>query len=219
VLDATGRIALAQNENDLADLAFSTPDRVRCLRDGRILFASAERHFPSLKSGDENREQLFAFAPDPRPAISPLIPPARLPSLPPALARFEVSPDEKQVLFSSDNGDVHVFTLSTGEIEKIPGSLYSGGEYPAPAWRKPGEFTYAARISPATGKPAGASESQARDAIILRRGHDETVLTDNWKPETIECFLQDGKPGNGPQISSPTPQKNPPGPSLSAHQP
>jgi hypothetical protein len=200
VLDASGRIALAKDGEDLANVPFEDSDRVRCLRDGRIVFAARVLRLPSLKSNDDNREQLFAFSAQPQSAVVPLIPAERLAELPPSLDRFEISPDERQVLFSPDNGEVYVLTLLSGEVEKIPGSLSSHGRYPAPAWRKPGEFTYSARISAATGKAVVPPGAPARDAIILRRGQNETVLTSDWTPEAIGRFLQDGS-DNGGQIS------------------
>jgi hypothetical protein len=200
VRDASGRMAPAKNGEDLANVPFDDSDRVRCLRDGRIVFAARVLRLPSLKSSEDNREQLFAFSAQPQSAVVPLIPAARLADLPPSLGRFEISPDERQVLFSPDNGDVYVLTFLSGGVEKLPGSLNSGGRYPAPAWRRPGEFTYSARISAATGKAVVPPDGSARDAIILRRGQDETVLTSDWTPGTIGRFLQDGS-DNGGQIS------------------
>ncbi len=190
---AGGRVALAGKRKDLAEVVFDASDRVRCLRDGRVLFAAPDVHFPGPASANGRHEQLFAVDLAGDEPVAPLIPKDRRADLPPVLAAFAVSPDEKQILLSSDSGDLQVLTLRSGKVEQLAGALNSGGHYPAAAWRKAGEFTYSAKISLATGKPALASDRATRNAIILRHGDEETVLSRAWTDEEVRRFLPDDK--------------------------
>lgn len=177
VLNADFQIAVADHGQELAGLALTELNRVRCLRDGRIIFNAVELQLPMASEDfSDEHEQLFAIDPARQPTLVRLIPRKRMENLPQSLAFFEVSPDEKQILFGDFNGAVSLLTLATGEVSQIQ----SGGKKDdklrcAPSWRAPGEFSYAKRNSLLDGKrPARAAEA------VLRTGEKEKVLSATW---------------------------------------
>lgn len=186
VLDAQGRLRIAADPEYLAGWVFSDQSRVRCLRDGRILFNAAEFSLP-IAAADygEQHEQLFALDPAHQSTLVRLVPRKQEENLPKSLAFFEPSPDERQVLVGDLNGRVALLTLATGEVQTIqpPSKETIQG---APAWRAAGEFTYTRFSPPKDGaRPPRAAE------IVLRRGEHETVLSRDWPDEQVNALVSD----------------------------
>jgi hypothetical protein len=169
-LDEKGRVHLDdESPRELAGLIFQDENRVRCLRDGRVLFDAAEFHLPLAGSDHSPREQLFAIdRMKEKSAVVPLIPKNELDRLPNPLAFFYVSPDETQVLFGGGS-DVSILRLADGRVEHFAVQMVSkdDGSPPLPMWRRAGEFTYLKSATP-------------RNELILRRGEMETVLSRTW---------------------------------------
>ncbi len=181
VRDAGGRIQVAPKPDFLAGVLLNGFGRVRCLRDGRILFNTAELNLPfAAEDYDNPREQLFALEPGRQPNLVRLIPHKREADLPTQLAFFEVSPDEHQVLFGSTKGEVCLLTLATGEVEQIQ-SAERDSPPCAPVWRMAGELTYVKRAAGKDG-PAGAH----RAAIVQRKGKEEVVLSRAWPEDVVK---------------------------------
>jgi hypothetical protein len=181
VVDDHDQIKVAENTEDLAGLVYSNTTRVRCLRDGRILFNTTEFQLPVAKNdADAERERLFAFDPARQATLVRMIPRNNEDHMPKVLTFFEVSPDEKQVLVGGYEGEVSVLTLATGEVQQVQES----GEYSlmaAPVWRKDGEITYAKRNPEADGK-----RPDRKAEIVLRKGDKESVLSQSWSSDLLE---------------------------------
>ena len=189
VLDAAGKLQIKPEQTDLAGLIFSDQSRVRCLRDGRILFNAAEISLP-IAAADygEQHEQFFALDPARQATLVRLIPRNRQDALPKGLSFFEVSPDERQVLRGDFNGNVCLVTLATGDVQRIQDGTKDGLQG-APVWRVAGEFTYTRRTPVKDGtKPSRAAE------IVLRRGDQEKVLSQTWSAEIVNTLLSEKKP-------------------------
>ena len=191
VLDASGRIQPAAESSDLAGLIFHQQNRVRCLRDGRVLFNASPFTLPATGSNEKDREQLFMLDRGGEMTVRPLIPPAQLEQLPKALSIFEVSPDESHVLFCGDNAEVWLFTLATGAVERVAARLESdkgkgeGENYPAAVWRASGDITFLRRTTSAPGQIGpGFFE------LILRRGTTDTVLSRDWDPAILRRLIE-----------------------------
>ncbi|HTZ22014.1 MAG TPA: hypothetical protein VMC06_14105 [Opitutaceae bacterium] len=181
VVDDHGQINVAEKAEDMAGLMYSNTTRVRCLRDGRILFNTTDFQLPVAKGdADAERERLFALDPARQATLVRMIPRDNQEHMPKVLAFFEVSPDEKQVLVGGYEGEVSVLTLSTGEVQQVQES----GEYnlmAAPVWRQDGEITYARRNPTADGK-----KPERKAEIVLRQGDKEKVLSQGWSDDMLE---------------------------------
>lgn len=181
VLDATGRIDISSDKRAMAGVVFSAFARVRCLRDGRILFNAAEFSLPmSIEDfSGEQQEQLFAVDLKRPATLIRLIPRKSEDKLPQTLAYFEVSPDEQQVLFGGTKGEVCLLTLATGDVSVVQGAdqkVYQG----LPVWRKAGEYSYVKRSKANNGaEPARPVE------IVLQSGDEESVLSSSWADDVL----------------------------------
>jgi hypothetical protein len=179
VLDGTGRIRLAEKTRDLAGLIFQGQNRVRCLRDGRVLFDAAEFHLPLAGQDRPTREQLFAIDRTKENApLTALIVATERTKVPDILTPFEVSSDERQVLFNA-GADVAVLTLATGAVERLALQVFnSTNEHnpPQPVWRRAGELVY-------------VKMGDARQELVLRRPSGETVLSRDWPDAVLKQLI------------------------------
>ena len=186
VLDADGQIKIAEKAEDLAGLYFQDQTRVRCLRDGRILFNAAEFNLPvSVKDFGGDREKLFALDLARQATLVRTIPRSEEEKTPKNLTFFEVSPDEKQVLVGGFDGEVSVIALATGNVEE----LQQAGEYclmGAPVWRNAEEITYARRNPAVEGKNPSRKGEIVLRKVVLQKGDREKVLSQNWSTEMLE---------------------------------
>ena len=152
-----------------------------------MVFNAAEFDLPAAPDDIEGaREQLFAVETARQPTLVRLITRQAEQELPGELGFFEVSPDERQVLFGTSGGSVHVLTLATGKVQKVQSSDKKKGKMDvmvAPVWRRAGEFTYLKRLS---------SEDRPAE-IILWNGGQEIVLSKDWTSEFIRQLVDDEK--------------------------
>lgn len=179
VLDEAGHVRLEAGPRELAGLIFQVENRVRCLRDGRVLFDAGEFHLPLAGSDRNTREQLFAIDRTTETLkVVPLIPRDELDRLPNPLSFFEVSPDETAVLFGGA-GNVPVLRLADGRVEHFAGPVVEDSKHnpPLPVWRRPGEFTY-------------LRAGEIRNDLVLRNGDTETVLSRDWPDETLKKLIE-----------------------------
>jgi hypothetical protein len=191
VTDGAGQIKIAENATELARLSFSDeyPSRIRCLRDGQILFNAFEITLPVAQADASiHGQRLFALDPARHATLVRMIPLSAEDKMPGCLSFFEVSPDEKQLLVGGLAGEVCVLTLASGEVENLQNDAEPAFKT-VPVWRKTGEITYARRNPPVDGKaPERAFE------IVLRKDGQETVLSHGWSKEMLDgvCARHDG---------------------------
>ena len=188
VVNVAGALEIADKPVYLAGVMFSSYARVRSLQDGRVLFNAAEFDLPfASEELGGRREQLFAVDPSRQPTLVRLITRKGEEELPRQLSFFEVSPDERQVLFGTPEGDVHVLTLATGQVGEVQSAAQvrevqsADVTIPeqmqgAPVWREAGQFTYVKRPSANKGRPA---------EVVLWNGEQEVVLSEEWSSEFI----------------------------------
>jgi hypothetical protein len=176
ILNAAGKIQIQTKADDLAGLLFAANNKVRCLSDGRIVFASADIHLPCTALDMPQQPQLFALDPERETGVIPLIPRSVQGSLPAKPAFYEISPDGKRVAVFATKGAVVVLTLATGALDTVQaaGSVDTAS---APAWRSASELCF---ISTTNGQPA---------QVALWNNGTTRVLSANWPAEARSGFL------------------------------
>jgi len=189
VFDAAGQLKLQENPDELAGMIFSNLVRVRCLKDGRILFNSVKFSLPiSSKDIDTERENLFVLDPTRQATLVRVIPRGEEENMPKNLTFFEPSPDEQRVLVGGVDGDVSILTIATGEVAR----WQKAGDYnlmAAPVWRNNEEFTYARRNPTAGGKPPARKAEVVLRRITSQNSGEETVLSKDWPVDTLESVF------------------------------
>jgi len=166
---------------DLGVVIFGDTLRVRCLPDGRILFAAAEGALPSVNSDFSNRLTLFFLDPRQAGSISRIIPRSADERLPDRADLFEVSPDGKYAAVPGDKGRISRVTLATGEIVAIVDKDGTGDLHTIPAWRNSQQLCLIA--------PAGSGyTSSRRDEVILWSEGQASIVSQNWPDKVLEAI-------------------------------
>jgi hypothetical protein len=145
VIDSSG-VPVAGASKPLAMSAFAVPPRVRCLPDGRVLFAGVPMTLPAAEVAGASR--FFVVPAAGGMNSGPVAIPGDPATLPTDLAAFAVSPDGRRVAIAESGSDaVAVLDLSTGAIEMVSPARGAKSRT-LPAWRGKDEFYYAALPAP-----------------------------------------------------------------------
>lgn len=179
-----------QNE-DLAGVLYSPALRVRCLKDGRILFSTSEMHLPATPNKMPKEQSIFALDPAKPETVTNLIPPKALASTGGLADYFELSPDAKSVSLLSPQGHVLILTLATGEVtacqkDTIQVQTDNGDLNPriVPQWRTSNQLTYVRLVeNPKPGQPVAE--------VVLRNATtgDCKSLSAKWPAASVRGFL------------------------------
>lgn len=192
VFSDSGQIKLQEKPDDLAGTLFSSHVRVRCLKDGRIVFNAVEFSLPvATKDVDAEREKLFVLDPARQATLGRVVPRGEEENLPKNLTFFEVSPDEQRVLVGGFEGEVSILTIATGEV----GKLQKAGDYnlmAAPVWRNNDEITYARRNPAENGKQPARKAEIVLQKVSPAKGDHETVLSKDWSADVLESVFSGG---------------------------
>ena len=174
---------------DLAGILFRKETKVRCLRDGRVLFATGEVHLPSTTQDMPERPGLFAVDPGRQPVVIPLITRQAAAQLPDGLFFFEVSPDGRRVCVQGGEGALAVLTLATGDVWTLHTDEEADKLRTIPTWRTANELCY--NFGPAPG-----DEGARAEIVLATLDWDETrikrtVLSQDWPEGAVRGFLID----------------------------
>jgi hypothetical protein len=184
-------LASPPDPEDLAGILFSNAqNRVACLPDGRVLFASCEVSLPATETARDIT--LFALRPGAPSAIERVVASAAQSKMPSRVDRFSVSPDGRFVALPGENGALAVLSLETGDVMPVQGAIANHKEtdkyensfvVPAPVWRKSNELCYA----------VGAGEIVAgsrRAEVVLRPiGGTPRAISQTWPDALTDAFL------------------------------
>ncbi|MFO1478069.1 MAG: hypothetical protein U1F98_15640 [Verrucomicrobiota bacterium] len=183
VVDEAGALNPGGRGEELVGLVFNENARVRSLRDGRILFASEEWRLPATTKEMPQRQQLFSFDPAKQSTLTAVVPVGARENLPAGLGYFEVSPDQKRVVFAGGKGEIAVLTLASGEVEQVQGE--TGRDLKSlPSWRFPRELCYVSSSAAATNAATGQSE------VVLRENGKMRVLSAGWPAAARAGWLE-----------------------------
>jgi hypothetical protein len=176
VLNAAGKIEIQSKAEDLAGLLFESINKVRCLSDGRIVFAAADVHLPCAALDMPQQAQLYVLDPERQTTVIPLIPRGVQEGLPVKPCFYEVSPDGKRIAILGEKGTVAVFTPATGDLQTVQAA--AGGEaVSAPAWRSANELCF-----------ISSAENQPQQVSLWKEGTARALST-NWPAAVRKGFL------------------------------
>lgn len=184
VCDDDGTLLTDRPEpEELAGLVFQREVRVRCLRDGRILFASFEMGLPCTAKDMPQRAALFAVHPERYPGVLRLLSRQVEPELPDAMALFEVSPDQQRVSVPGLDGRVVVLTLATGQICELVAEDEVDRLRTEPSWRTPAELCFA--IVPGSDGQKGRAEIALARVDWATCAAEQRVISAAWPDEAV----------------------------------
>jgi len=192
-------------KQELASTVFNEFSRVRCLKDGRVIFSSAELTVPSVPDSQSQRPMLFSV--DPRYFnLVKLIPERLRYSLGAQGECFAVSPDGLRRAILSECGLVHVLDIASGKFTQAQGHELEPNTYGRtvfmPEWRNDDEITFAA--------PATRLEGSKRvaDVILYSLSRDKSAnFSEKWTSEP-GAFLDQPETASAPSAEQqPVPKR------------
>lgn len=202
VRDEAGKVLETLPEaKDLAGVVFQNEMRVRCLRDGRILFASMDVQLPCTAADMPERAELFAVEPERQPGVVRLIPRQAAEDLPDAVFLFEVSPDERHVCLPDSGGRIVMLTLATGETWDVVEKDAVDTLRIAPTWRSANELT--AVVVPGSAGEKGRPEVTLFKLDWEMQKAERRALSTDWPKAVIEGVLVN-KPEKAPSTQPQT---------------
>jgi hypothetical protein len=186
VCDANGALlAELPPPNDLAGIAFGRLlVRVRCLRDGRIVFSTVELHIPTTSRDMPRIASLFSIDPSRQATVTKVFTQEALERLSkPMMQFFEVNPDATKISIMGDKGNVYVYTMASGEVSVVQGEGPKSAAA-VPTWRSAKELCYPA----ARGSQAG---SPNRAEVVLWSDGTSRCISKDWPNSATErLFLE-----------------------------
>ena len=178
VADDDGRaVSPLPDAEDLVGVMFWATMKVRCLRDGRVLFSSCEVSLPVTAAEMPKQVSLFSVDPSRQPTVTRMLPreaAAGLDGL--GTGDFEISPDEKRIVAALGTKGVAVLTLATGKIDILIPAESSEDLPSMPAWRTAEELSL---VVPA--KHAWGSAERAELVLYSPDGKTRNISRD-WPP-------------------------------------
>jgi hypothetical protein len=194
------------DKQELASAVFNEYGRVRCLKDGRTIFSSAELNVPAAPDSQSQRALLFSV--DPRYCNLVRIIPDRLRYSMGAQGEcFAVSPNGQRLAVLSESGLVHVLDIASGKITEAQTHELDAGTYGRaafmPEWRNDDEMTFAG--------PATKIEGSKRmaDVVLYSVTRDKGAnISDKWTAEA-SAFLDQAEKESTPSLEkqpAPKPQ-------------
>jgi hypothetical protein len=181
---------------ELAVTAFDPYARVRCLKDGRIVFSSAEVSLPAAPDSQSNRSMLFCVDPKYARPI-PLVPERFRYSLGAQAEFFAVSPDGRLIAVLCQRGEVYVLDVTSAKLTEVQPQELDSETYKRaafmPDWRSNDELSFC-------GPPAKVDDGHRIADVIMYSisGGKGRGWSESW-PAEARAFLN--KPETTPPKS------------------
>jgi len=167
----------------LADVLFFDSLPVRCLRDGRVLFAALDARLPAVPGDRPKRLSLFALDPADGAAVKRVLAPEVEERIGDRLDLLQLSPDETR-LAVPDGYAVKVVDLATGRVTQTCGEEQSGRCPTIPVWRTGEELCF---VVP-RGSPHGSPD---RQEVVLWSRTGSRCLSRDWPDAVARGFLEE----------------------------
>ena len=177
VIDTNGMVA--GELQPLTVNASTFAPRVRCLPDGRVLFAGVPLQLPGPATG-AGATQFYVIDPALGTNAVPTALPAAAGTLPQDLAAFAPSPDGRQIAIVESGSDVvAVLDVATGALEVV--SPKRGWKPKVlPAWRGTNELYFAALPESSSTRP---------ELFRWRKGSAPQAISTNWPAAVVSSLL------------------------------
>ena len=179
IRDERGEIVRELPEaTDLAHVLFRQNLKVRCLRNGRVLFAANEVWLPAVTNDVPARMTLFEVDPAGQGRVKRVLARSLDEALPDLAELFELSPDQERVAIPGSKGRVSVVTLASGELATVVRADSKYGLRAAPVWRNNEQLSL---VAPAGSDPV----STKRDEVVLWSAGKLIAISKDWPDSVI----------------------------------
>jgi Tol biopolymer transport system component len=185
VIDDKGKMIPNPNNSgpeDLVGVLFSGVERVRCQKDGTVIFATVDVNLPATSGDLPSKPQLFSLTPG-QPTVTRLLTRKAFEQVGSGAWWFELSPDNTKVSIPGETGKVDIVDLSDGNVTEVqkqdmPSYGNGGGDslVTVPTWRNDDQLTFAV---------PGTDNDHWGVALWTISKATSQVLSGNWPSETL----------------------------------
>jgi len=184
VIGSNGELVTNSPAQPLAISVATFEPRIRCLPDGRILFAGLQQRLPASATA-EQEARLYLIDPTPGTNAAPVTIPSPAGALPQDLAAFAPSPDGRQIaIVESGSDSVAVLDVKTGALEVVS-PKHGWKSTTLPAWRGTNELYFGALPAASSSRP---------ELLRWHKGSAPQVVSQSWPDEAAGILLK--KPNN-----------------------
>jgi hypothetical protein len=165
----------------LAEITCDPYTRVRCLRDGRIIFTSVEVNLPAASDDVSKRLTLFAINPGRQGTVSRVLSRKAEADAGDAMRFFEINPDQTLVALPAMDGRITVAPLGGGAVTEVQASVDQKFRM-VPSWRSSDELCYAVSVK------AAEQKGRAAEVYLWRPGQNARMISKDWPREVMAIF-------------------------------
>jgi hypothetical protein len=164
---------------DLAGVLYYETMRVRCLRDGRILFLAQDVQLPCAAGDMPQHFTLFEVSPGQRPTVARAITRQADEEISDTMGFFEVSPDDKRIVLPGDKGEIVMYDLGTGKVTQVSTAKdFEEKVRMVPVWRSNRELCF---VVP-------GDEPRRMEVVLWHKGTTRMISKD-WPESAVLGFL------------------------------
>jgi hypothetical protein len=176
--DADGaETAINSPAESLAGIIFNEWTKVRCLRDGRILFVSCEVNLPVTADDVPTRLTLFAVDPAKQATVSRVFSRRIEGEVGDILQCFEINQDQTMVAIPGSDGRMTVVSLNGGNLMEVVARKDGRKMHMVPSWRSSDELCYAMT------NEGNAAEKRPAEVYLWRPNQEAKLLSKQWPDE------------------------------------
>jgi hypothetical protein len=168
--------------DSLAGIIFNEWTKVRCLRDGRILFVSCEVELPVTSDDVPTRLTLFALDPAKQATVSRVFSRRIEGEVGDALQFFEVNADQTLVATPGSDGRMVVVSLNGANVMEVVGKKDGRKMHMVPSWRSSDELCFALT------NEGDAAQKRPAEVYLWRQGQEAKLLSKEWGDEVVAAL-------------------------------
>jgi len=183
VVGEDGTLEADKPASGFAKVPFFDSLPVRCLRSGRVLFASRDVHLPAAPADIPGDFTLFSWDPADLKVFRKVLAPETEKLVGGLLHLFQLSPDETRLAVPVGEGLVAVVDLASGKVTKVSDATMAGRPVMIPVWRSNEELCFVAPAGSKLASPGGAE-------VVLWSPAGSRCLSKDWPDSVTKGFLQ-----------------------------
>ena len=187
VVGEDGALVEGKNPTCLAKVLFFDSLPVRCLRNGRVLFASRETRLPAPPADMPQDFALFSLDLANPKALQAVFTPEVRGEVGGTWDLFQLSPDETRISIPDPKGLVAILDLATGKVTRVSDEAMKGRLATIPVWRSKEELCFVVPAGSKLGAPGG-------DEVVLWSPAGSRCLSKDWPDSVAKGFLQRKEP-------------------------
>jgi hypothetical protein len=168
----------------LAGIVFNEWTKVRWLRDGRIIFVSAEVNLPVANDDVPTKLSLFVVDPSKQATVSRLLSRKAEGEAGDAMQHFEINRDETSIAVPGSDGRMTVVSLNGAKVTEVSPRVEGRKLNMVPSWRTSDELCFA------IGNDKDKQNQRPAEVYLWRPGVEAKCISREWPDDVVAVLKQ-----------------------------